>query len=347
MVALVPSHMNILSGEQRGHFGEHLVHKFIHLFVCRVQGIFDQHFKLPVPVPFGKGGARVHEFRFLVHRELRVSRQCRHAVSRQVDFGDDGDVSLSRILYHIPDLFLGIESAVGGLFYRFRVGPAVAEPSVPFNTRRPHLCQSGKGLDLDPPSLVIGQVPVKHIEFVLPHPVNEGLDLFHGEKMAAHVQHQSTPFKTGIIHHPASRDGDRSPGFFRIAFKSGGQQLPQGLNTVMDTARFVGRQRDGILFDLKLVSFLPKGGIRLPVEGKGDHPVSLLAGLAFLDGDRFSRTGQHLAYKFSLPAQRGIHGHDIDDPLLIEHKCVTGLLDTYRCGNDLVLGCKLESHQGQ
>ena len=54
---------------------------------------------------------------------------------------------------------------------------------------RPHLCQKRIFTDLDPPALVVGKMPMKRVELVQEHQVDEGLYLLHGKKMPATVEH--------------------------------------------------------------------------------------------------------------------------------------------------------------
>jgi len=61
------------------------------------------------------------------------------------------------------------------------------------------LRQHRQAFYLQPPALVIAQVKMKRIVFIADHLVDVLLHLLFGKKMAADIQHQATPAKTGII----------------------------------------------------------------------------------------------------------------------------------------------------
>lgn len=63
-------------------------------------------------------------------------------------------------------------------------------------------------LDLQPPALIIGEVPVKCIQLVQGHHADEFLDKLHRHEMARAIQHRPAPAETGRVfnhdprHHP-------------------------------------------------------------------------------------------------------------------------------------------------
>ena len=72
-------------------------------------------------------------------------------MSRNFQFGNDGDKTLGSIGYDFFDLFLSVETAVLRTF------------SV--DTLRPYLRQFRILLDLDTPALIFGQMPVQAVDF--------------------------------------------------------------------------------------------------------------------------------------------------------------------------------------
>ena len=65
----------------------------------------------------------------------------------------------------------------------------------------------------EPPSLVIAQVPVKHIHFIGSHDIQKFLYFRYGIEMPAYIQHHSPPAKPRLILNIHSGDTGRLPGF--------------------------------------------------------------------------------------------------------------------------------------
>ena len=113
--------------------------------------------------------------------QLRISRQRRRSMPRQLDLGDHIDVSRLGISNDIPDLIL-------------RIKPLNRPPVALENRRinalmtlwplRPDLGQLRIFLDLDPPTLIVRQMPVKLVEFVLRQQIDVLFDERNRHEMA-------------------------------------------------------------------------------------------------------------------------------------------------------------------
>ena len=66
--------------------------------------------------------------------------------------------------------------------------------------------EQGVLLNLGTPSLVICKMPVEHIHLIDGHEINHLLHLFDGEKMTAHVKHETTVRKAWLILNPCYRN---------------------------------------------------------------------------------------------------------------------------------------------
>src|ERR1043166_1540825 len=64
---------------------------------------------------------------------------------------------------------------------------------------RTHLLQLGKLLTLDPKSLVLSQVPVKHVELHRRHGVKVSLEHFHGLIVTRDIDQKTAPWKARLI----------------------------------------------------------------------------------------------------------------------------------------------------
>ena len=87
-----------------------------------------------------------------------------------IELGDHADAAVARVFNHVADLVLGIEIAV-----------------------RAHLLELGIELTFHAKALIVGEVPVKHIELHGGHGVEVALDDFEGHPVARHIQHQAAP----------------------------------------------------------------------------------------------------------------------------------------------------------
>ena len=100
-------------------------------------------------------------------------------MSGHVNFRNDFNISFRGILNDFFDLGLGIKCRRS-----FRI-VKVSDTA--------NACQFRIFLNFNPPSVRVGQMPVKLVEFVKSHPVEQLFHLFLSEEMARFVEHQSTP----------------------------------------------------------------------------------------------------------------------------------------------------------
>ena len=124
--------------------------------------------------------------------QLRISREGSEHVTRQVDLRDDNDPQRLGVGDHLADLVLGVISAIADTIVGGEVlsdHGTVAEGS--------YLGELGVFLNLNPPALVLGEVPVQAVELVYRHDIEVLLDLFDGEEMPGAVK----------VHAPVSEPG--------------------------------------------------------------------------------------------------------------------------------------------
>src|SRR5687767_14182116 len=100
-------------------------------------------------------------------------------MSGQFDLGNHIDKPVCCISYHFTDLLLCIITAISRIVV---TGTRVSccNGSVPVTTNR---CKQRVFLYLNPPSLVICQVPVERIEFMKGQVIQVSLDKIHFKKM--------------------------------------------------------------------------------------------------------------------------------------------------------------------
>src|SRR5687768_9016909 len=96
-------------------------------------------------------------------------------MTRHIDLGDNRDTAIGRVTYDAPHGFLRIIAAVdawptgGGVDVRRGGAPGRHAPGADRS-------QLWVLADLETPALIVGQVPVQHVELVQRHPVDEALD---------------------------------------------------------------------------------------------------------------------------------------------------------------------------
>ena len=115
-------------------------------------------------------------------------------MSRHIDFRDDRDMAFGGIVDDIANLVLCIEAPV---FLSVICSGVMADHG--FLAFRSDLCQFRIFLDLDTPTLVIGQMPVERILVVQGKDIEIRFYRIHGEEMAADIQHHASIGKTGIV----------------------------------------------------------------------------------------------------------------------------------------------------
>ena len=176
--SLIPSQVDISTGEQIDHLTEHILDELESGFLA---GTEDMR---------GDPGAATHAERPPVivlsirAGELRVGRQHLDGMPRHFDLRDDHNMQAVGIMNDVTDLLLGVITSV---FHAVTGAPGS-------NT-----LELGFAFDLDTPSLVIGKMPVKTVQLVHCHDVKIFFDKIHTEEMAGNVQVHTPPGITGMI----------------------------------------------------------------------------------------------------------------------------------------------------
>src|SRR5699024_5586650 len=134
----------------------------------------------------------------------------------------------------------------------------------------------GVAADLDPPSLVIAQVEVEHIEFVQGQEIDEAQDLAFGLEVSGDVEHGTTPAKTWGVGDGEGGQHPRGVAEGRLAVGIGGQELAQGLGTVEHPRRVVADDERALVVDDQPVTLGAEPG--MGVDAQPDPGVVLGTG---------------------------------------------------------------------
>src|SRR5690606_19568282 len=112
-------------------------------------------------------------------------------VAGHVELGHHHDVAFAGVGDDVADLVLGVPAAVRAGLAGIGVGAGLAgrDPAAA------DLHQLRVLRDLDPPALVVGQVPVQYVELVPGHRVDQLLDLVDRLEVPCRVEHQPAPGK--------------------------------------------------------------------------------------------------------------------------------------------------------
>ena len=168
---LIAADVNILRRENRCHLVEHIVDEAQRLVVSGAKHIVAHAPDAP------------HLIRPPRTAQFWISRQGSEHMARHVNFGDDGDISLSGILHDVATLLLRVEAAVGD-----PVIDSAVMPNDGLAALCPHLRQPGIFLDFQSPALVVRQVPVETVDVVEGEHVNETANAVRRNVVARHVK---------------------------------------------------------------------------------------------------------------------------------------------------------------
>lgn len=117
-----------------------------------------------------------------------------------VDLGNDLDVALCGVGHDGAYVVLGVKTAVGFSIVSVAafVGLVVsADDGLP--AYGPDLGQQGIVFDLDAPSLIFGEMPVKYVQLVHGEDVDETLHLVYGPEMTPGVEHSAAVCEAGFV----------------------------------------------------------------------------------------------------------------------------------------------------
>ena len=183
---LVAADMDEAAREELDHLGEHILQEAERLLLDIVEPGED--------APIGLDSRRRRDAR----AQLRIGPDRGERVARHVDLRHDRDRALGRIGDDLADLFLGVIAA--GARQRRRAGCGGGRAPCP------DLGQPRIFVDLDPPALIVGQMPVKRVELVRGHPVDEPLDELGRLEVPRAVKHQPAPAEARRVLDPDRRD---------------------------------------------------------------------------------------------------------------------------------------------
>ena len=152
--------------------------------------------------------ARRHREGTAAAGKLGVGGQGGQAVARHLDLGDDGDEPALGVGDDLADLVLGVETSVGRLLFRGLGRPLVPVLVFPVDPPGAHLGQLGVLLDLDPPALVVREVPVEGVHLMENQKIDVLQHEFLGEEMPRTVEHHAPPGKPRGVLDVDTRQGE-------------------------------------------------------------------------------------------------------------------------------------------
>ena len=182
LYGLVAAGMDPVTRKERQHFGQHVLHE-MH---GRVRRIEDVGVHAPVREDF-ELLAGVAEPRIRGDRGLRVPRH--------LDFRHDRDEARLGVRDDLADVVLRVESAVRNVIVdplrrvRIRMLDADERLTAPGSHRREQRIL----LDVDAPSLIVGQMPVKTVQLMDGEEIDVFLDEFLGHERPRHVEVRAAP----------------------------------------------------------------------------------------------------------------------------------------------------------
>ena len=151
--------------------------------------------------------------------KLVVRIEYRGRMPRKVNFGHHYNAALMGVGHYFSYLLPGVEAVVA-VPARIQYGILATVGAQP--------CQGVVAFYLNPPPLVVREMPMEAVELVDGHDIQVLLDFIHREEMAGHIQVQAAPDEPGGIfdgqagHGPVGRDSGGT-------IHGGGHQLPERL----------------------------------------------------------------------------------------------------------------------
>ena len=115
-------------------------------------------------------------------------------MARQINFGDDVDVTLGGVLDEVAEFVLGIETTMTDGIVEVPVMPDDRAVSVGAN-----LSQFRVFLDFDAPALVVAQVEMELVHIVHGQHVDIDFHRVQGDKMTAWVEVHSAIGEVGVV----------------------------------------------------------------------------------------------------------------------------------------------------
>ena len=156
--------MEILVGEQSRHFADEPIEEDVGAFLGRVHRF----------VAVGRhANQRVGP---LAARQFRISDCPGRGVARDVELGNHADAALARVPDQLPNFRLRVVHAIGR-----------------------KLLQFGKPQALHAKPLIVGEVPVQHVQFHCRHSVERPLHQAQWHEVPGHVERESAPREAGRI----------------------------------------------------------------------------------------------------------------------------------------------------
>ena len=164
-------------------------------------------------------------------------------VSREVDFGNDIDVSFGGIADYLTAFVLGVVASVGLAVVDAGIG---ADDRLLANAALQG--KLGQGFHLETPALVLGEVPVELVAAVQGHDVEHLLDGFDGEEVTGTVEQDAAIGEAGLVLDDAEGEQHGIGAHQR-------QALAQRLCSAEDADGLASGEGDGMGADGELVGF--------------------------------------------------------------------------------------------
>ena len=215
-VVFVAADVEVRVGKQRRHLGEQRIEQRIRGFPGGVNG------------NVGGAEAAVHPINGVVGGQPRVGRNPAGGVAGHVKLGQHPDAARRRVSNDVPHLLLGV----------IAVGAA-------------HLVQARQHLAFHPEALVVGEVPVQHVQLHRRHAIDVSFDDSHRQEVPRGVHQQPAPGKPRLV--PNVHFGQVALPLFRdgqLLQRGQGPQHPQAGGRV--DAHAHGRHAQAVALLVKL-----------------------------------------------------------------------------------------------
>ena len=162
-------------------------------------------------------------------------------MTRHLNLGDNLYITLCCIGNHLANLILSVEATIGCAIPLYGVKTMTYEGLLTHSTL---LSKLGVCLNLDTPTLIVGEVPVQAVELVCGEDVDVVLHVSHREEVARYIEVSTTICKGGLV-------SDKTVGDVAVVRYD---DLTQGLQAIVYASLCATDDDDTLLADGHLVA---------------------------------------------------------------------------------------------
>jgi len=244
LIDLVAADMDERPWEEADDLRQDILQEFVRAVVAGAEDVGDR------PI-----ASRRHRERPSRAGELGIGRERGFGVAGHLDLRHDRDEAGGGVGDDLADVVLGVKAAVGRRFTGLLGLAGVPVLVFAVDAPSPDFGEARVFLDLDPPALVVGQVPMEGIELVHGEDVDPALDELLRKEVTRTVEHAAAPGEPGPVFDRGAGDTERArPQHRRGPLRGRREELAQGLDAIEEPGRSRGADLDAVRPDVEKIA---------------------------------------------------------------------------------------------